>query len=103
MRLESYKSELIIPIVEQKDGIGYHLSCHFKVLKIGKSFVDLLKLIPGLEANTMLNYCCSKIETMGFRKKKFDQSQKSASPLIQEIKKSSLSWFWADEFLVKGK
>lgn len=88
MRLERYKNELIIPIVEQKDEIGYHLSCRLKVLKIGKPFVDLLRLIPGLEVNIILNHCCSMIGTMGLRKKRFDPSQKNASPLIQKIKES---------------
>lgn len=81
---------------EIKKEIGYHLSCHLNALKIGEPFVDLLKLIPGLEFNEIFNHCCGMAGTMGFKKEKYDLSQKIGSPLIDEIKESGLDLILSD-------
>jgi len=85
-----------IKFKEIKREIGYHLSCHLKALKIGKPFVDLLRLIPELEVTAIFNQCCGMAGTMGFKKEKYDLSQKIGSPLIDEIEGSGLDLILSD-------
>jgi hypothetical protein len=58
MRLECYKNEFITHIVKQKEEICCHFSFQLKASKKGKPFIDLLKLIRGLQIDAILNHCC---------------------------------------------
>ena len=94
---QMYKSnELNINFKEIRMRIGYHVPCHLKVQKIGKPFVNLLGLIPGLEIKEVFEKCCGMAGTMGLKKEKFDLSKKVGNPLINEVKDSRLDFILSD-------
>ena len=75
--------------------IGYQISCHLKALKIGTPSLQLLRKIPGLEVE-VFDQCCGMAGTMGFKKEKYDLSQKVGGPLIEELRESNLSLIVSD-------
>jgi len=81
---------------EIRKRIGYQAPCHLKAQKIGVPFVNLLKLIPGLRVHSILDKCCGMAGTMGFKKEKFDLSQKIGEPLFDEIEKEGLDLVLSD-------
>jgi len=81
---------------EIRKRIGYQAPCHLKAQKIGVPFVNLLKLIPGLRVHAILDKCCGMAGTMGFKKEKFDLSQKIGEPLFDEIEKEELNVVLSD-------
>lgn len=76
--------------------VGYQVPCHLKAQKIGMPFVNLLELIPGLEVQTIFDKCCGMAGTMGFKKEKYELSQKVGSLLISELKDSKLTLILTD-------
>jgi len=76
--------------------VGYHVPCHLKAQKIGIPFVDLLGLIPGLEVQAIFDKCCGMAGTMGFKKEKYELSQKVGSSLMNELKDSKLDLILTD-------
>jgi len=81
---------LKVKFKETRIRIGYQAPCHLKAQKIGVPFVHLLKLIPGLEVYAILDKCCGMAGTMGFKKEKFELSQKIGKPLFDEIQREEL-------------
>lgn len=94
---QMYKSnELNTDFKEIRIKVGYHVPCHLKVQKIGKPFVNLLKLIPGLEIKGVFEKCCGMAGTMWLKKEKFDLSKKVGNPLINEVRNSQLDLILSD-------
>ena len=75
--------------------IGYQISCHLKALKIGTPSLHLLREIPGLEVE-VFDQCCGMAGMMGFKKERFDLSQRVGTPLMEEIKKGQLKRIVSD-------
>ncbi|MGQ9648311.1 MAG: anaerobic glycerol-3-phosphate dehydrogenase subunit C [Thermodesulfobacteriota bacterium] len=76
--------------------VGYQVPCHLKAQKIGMPFVNLLGLIPGLEVRTIFDKCCGMAGTMGFKKEKYELSQKVGEPLMNELRDSKLDLILTD-------
>jgi glycerol-3-phosphate dehydrogenase subunit C len=76
--------------------VGYQVSCHLKAQKIGMPFINLLRLIPGLEVQRIFYRCCGMAGTMGFKKEKYELSQMIGNPLMNEIKDSKLDLILSD-------
>ena len=81
---------------EIRKKVGYQISCHLKAQKTGTPFLHLLKQVPGLEIIHLFDQCCGMAGTMGFKKEKFDLSQKVGEPLFEAIKKSGLDLILSD-------
>ncbi|MGB9627133.1 MAG: anaerobic glycerol-3-phosphate dehydrogenase subunit C [Thermodesulfobacteriota bacterium] len=76
--------------------VGYQVSCHLKAQKIGTPFVNLLRLIQGLEVRAIFDKCCGMAGTMGFKKEKYELSQKVGSSLMNELVNSQLDLILTD-------
>lgn len=81
---------------EIRKKVGYQVSCHLKAQKTGMPFLYLLKRVPGLEVCQVFDQCCGMAGTMGFKKEKFELSQKVGEPLFETIKKSGLDLILSD-------
>jgi glycerol-3-phosphate dehydrogenase subunit C len=81
---------------EIKRRVGYHSPCHLKAQEIGAPFVDLLRLIPGLEVAATLDKCCGMAGTMGFKKERYDLSQEIGNPLMSQVREKKLDMVLSD-------
>jgi glycerol-3-phosphate dehydrogenase subunit C len=81
---------------EIRKRIGYQVSCHLRAQNRGVPFLHLLKRVPGLEVAPLFNQCCGMAGTLGFKKEKFDLSQKVGEPLIESIRQSGLDLLLSD-------
>ena len=81
---------------EIKKRVGYQSPCHLRSQKIGTPFVDLLRLIPGLEVVATFNKCCGMAGTTGFKKERYGLSQKIGDPLIDQIRDKNLDLILSD-------
>lgn len=81
---------------EIKRRVGYQSPCHLRSQKIGTPFVDLLRLIPGLEVVATFDKCCGMAGTMGFKKERYELSQRVGTPLIDEIRGEKLDLILSD-------
>jgi glycerol-3-phosphate dehydrogenase subunit C len=81
---------------EIKRRVGYHSPCHLKAQKIGAPFVDLLRLIPGLEVAATFDKCCGMAGTMGFKKERYDLSQEIGNPLMIQVRDTKLDMVLSD-------
>lgn len=79
-----------------KRRVGYQSPCHLKAQKIGAPFVDLLQLIPGLELAATFDKCCGMAGTMGFKKERYELSQRIGNPLSDEIRGKKLDLILSD-------
>jgi glycerol-3-phosphate dehydrogenase subunit C len=59
-------------------------------------FVDLLRLIPGVEVTATFDKCCGMAEIMGFKKERYELSQKIGDPLIDQIRDKKLDLILSD-------
>jgi len=81
---------------ELKRRVGYHSPCHLKAQRIGTPFVDLLRLIPGLEVARRFDKCCGMAGTMGFKKERYEIAREIGSPLMDEIRDEKLDVVLSD-------
>jgi glycerol-3-phosphate dehydrogenase subunit C len=81
---------------EVKRRVGYHSPCHLKAQGIGTPFVDLLRLIPGLEVAGSFEKCCGMAGTMGFKKERYELSREIGNPLMDEIRNKKLDLVLSD-------
>jgi len=86
--------ELNTDFIEIPITFGYHIPCHLKVLNIGQSSVDLLKLIPGVQIEIINEGCCGIAGTYGFKKgeKGYNQSMRIGERLFKRLKASSIDY-----------
>jgi FAD/FMN-containing dehydrogenase/Fe-S oxidoreductase len=66
--------------------LGYHQPCHMRTLNAGTAGLNLLRLIPGLQA-TELEYGCSGMAgTFGLKQKNFRNSLRAGWGLIMSLR-----------------
>lgn len=84
-RIESGKAKLVFKKDWQKR-VAYHAPCHLK--RLGWEFytVELLKMIPGLKFESLIDNCCGIAGTFGFKKENYEYSQKIGQPLFDDIR-----------------
>ena len=71
--------------------IGYHEPCHQRVLAPGQPFVQLLKMIPGLEMAPIDKGCSGMAGHFGLAKKNYDKSMQIGRELMEAIEHENLS------------
>jgi glycerol-3-phosphate dehydrogenase subunit C len=66
----------------------YYPPCHLREQEIGTPYVELLKMIPGIELEFISGgfYCCGLAGVMGFKREYHESSVQLGSPLIQKIR-----------------
>ena len=70
--------------------VGYHLPCHQRVFTKDPPAVKLLKLIPGLQVETIEKGCCGMAGTWGLKSKNYVRSLKMGFGLINAVRDSTI-------------
>jgi glycerol-3-phosphate dehydrogenase subunit C len=65
--------------------VGYFAPCHLRSLNIGLPALEILRLIPGLQIDSIDADCCGLGGTFGFKKEKYDISQEIGKDLAEAI------------------
>lgn len=73
----------------------YHVSCHLRAQGIGDVGRDLLKLIPGIEIET-LEGCSGMGERWGMSKKHYEASLNLARPVLERVDGRQDEWVVSD-------
>jgi glycerol-3-phosphate dehydrogenase subunit C len=68
--------------------VVYYPPCHQREQNIGQPYLDLLRLVPGIELTSIDGnlYCCGMGGIMGFKKEFHDSSIRLGSRLMQKIR-----------------
>jgi glycerol-3-phosphate dehydrogenase subunit C len=64
---------------------GYHTPCHLRVRDLGPENLQLLALIPGMEAVDIDRGCCGLAGSFGMRRAHREESQEIGRYLFQEL------------------
>ena len=78
-----FMADFPVPVAEK---ITYHLSCHLKVQNIGFQSRDLLKLIPGVEVNT-IQQCSGHDGSFSMKKEYYEISLDVGKKLFKGIER----------------
>ncbi len=70
--------------------LGYHAPCHLKALQIGRPGMELVRLIPGVQVETIDEGCCGIAGTYGFKQSGYDNSMKIGAGLFGALAKSDI-------------
>lgn len=67
--------------------MAYYPPCHLREQKIGRPYLDLLRMIPGMTIDSIEGdlYCCGISGIMGFKREFHDSSIKLGSRLMKKI------------------
>lgn len=68
--------------------LAYHAPCHLRAQGIGRSGLDLLRMIPGLQVDDMDAGCCGISGSYGFKKDKYEIGMQVGAPLFKALKDS---------------
>ncbi len=66
--------------------LAYHAPCHLKSQGIGRPWLRLLRMIPGIEIEEMKADCCGMAGTYGFKNEKYQISLDIGRELFERIK-----------------
>lgn len=69
----------------------YHTPCHLKAVTDQRGLLDLLKLIPGIEVESIDRGCTGMAGTFGIAAENFEQSLQIGAPLIEKLKAVNVS------------
>ncbi|MFO0960635.1 MAG: FAD-linked oxidase C-terminal domain-containing protein [Isosphaeraceae bacterium] len=76
------------PILQQ---VGYHQPCHLRALGVGTPGLDLIRTIPGLEAEWIDQGCSGMAGTYGMSRRNFRNSLRAGRPLLTRLGQPGLS------------
>ena len=82
--------ELELDFDPQNVQVGYHLPCHQRVFNKEAPAVKLLKLIPGLQVETIEKGCSGMAGTWGLKSKNYIRSLKMGFGLINSVRDSTI-------------
>ncbi len=68
--------------------LAYHAPCHLRALGIGRTGLDLLRLLPGLVTEDMDAGCCGISGSYGFKKGKYEIGMAVGEKLFRAMKES---------------
>lgn len=66
--------------------VSYHEPCHLKRLGNGRPFVELLRLIPGLEVVELDQGCCGMAGTYGLKERNMEVSLDIGAPVFDKAR-----------------
>ncbi|MDL2272200.1 anaerobic glycerol-3-phosphate dehydrogenase subunit C [Desulfovibrio sp. OttesenSCG-928-I05] len=69
--------------------MSYHAPCHLRALGQGRTGLDLLRLVPGVQVIDTDEKCCGISGSYGFKKGKYDIGMAVGSPLFRAMKESN--------------
>ncbi|GFH62705.1 MAG: anaerobic glycerol-3-phosphate dehydrogenase subunit C [Candidatus Desulfovibrio kirbyi] len=83
------RGELALPAAPQKvETVFYHAPCHSRALGIGLPGLDLLREIPGIQAEYADSGCCGISGSYGFKKDKYPIAMRVGAPLFEAMRQS---------------
>jgi len=65
--------------------LAYHAPCHLKSQGIGRPWLRLLRMVPGIEIEEMKADCCGMAGTYGLKKEKYQISMDIGRELFERI------------------
>jgi len=65
--------------------LAYHAPCHLKSQGVGRPWLRLLRLVPGLEVEEIKADCCGMAGTYGFKQEKYQISMDIGRELFEGI------------------
>jgi glycerol-3-phosphate dehydrogenase subunit C len=66
--------------------LPYHIPCQYRAHRLGKPGIEVLTLIPGLQAIDSQAACCGIAGTYGYKKEKYEIAMQVGEPLFEFIK-----------------
>jgi glycerol-3-phosphate dehydrogenase subunit C len=84
--LEYEAGRLQTDFAPQERLLPYHTSCHQKLHGMGRPALDLLNLVPGIQAQDMGADCCGITGTYGYKHEKYAIAQAVGKPLFERIR-----------------
>ena len=73
---------------ESAQRVAYHAPCHLRAQGAGRTGLELLRLVPGLEAMDMDAGCCGISGSYGFKRGKYDIGMQVGAQLFNALKGS---------------
>lgn len=70
--------------------VGYHQPCHLRALGAGTPGLDLIRTIPGLEAEWINLGCSGMAGTFGLGRRNFRNSLRAGRPLVTRLRQPGL-------------
>jgi len=67
---------------------AYHMPCHLRVQPFADSSLNLLKLVPNLQAEDLKSLCCGMAGSWGMCAANFDLSRKMGADLTDRLEQS---------------
>lgn len=83
------KGELDISRATPLGGIIYHAPCHLRAQGLGLPGLELLRKLPGQEAENADAGCCGISGSYGFKKDKYEIAMEVGEPLFKAVRQSS--------------
>ena len=74
----------------------YHAPCQLKSQGMGQPAMEILKLIPGVEAVESGATCCGIAGTYGLKKEKYEIAQAVGKPLFDKVKEVNPEYAMCD-------
>lgn len=87
--IKLHRSNALKPTVQGASGrMAYYPPCHLREQGIGRPYLDLLNLLPGINVEPIDGsmYCCGMAGIMGFKKEFHDASIHLGNQLMTKIK-----------------
>lgn len=69
---------------------AYHTPCHLRYLSPMRPFLELVRLIPGLDVHTIETGCSGMAGAFGLTARNFEQSMAIGAPLMDALQQSAL-------------
>ncbi len=69
--------------------VAYHMPCHMKALQVGSPGEQLLRLIPGLNVQSIEKGCSGMAGMFGLKKVNYRNSLRAGWPLISSLRESN--------------
>jgi FAD/FMN-containing dehydrogenase/Fe-S oxidoreductase len=84
------RGDLAPPDVPVPVRIGYHQPCHLRALRCGTPGLDLLRSVPGIEAEFIDRGCSGMAGTYGLAARNFRTSLRAGRGLLRRLRESDL-------------
>src|SRR5581483_10700114 len=65
--------------------LAYHAPCHLKSQGIGRPWLNLLRMVPGIQIDEIAAECCGMAGTYGFKNEKYQISMDIGRELFDGI------------------
>ena len=86
------RGELDISGARPLGGVIYHAPCHLRAQGLGLPGLDLLRRLPGVDAQDADAGCCGISGSYGFKKEKYDIAMRVGEQLFKTVRASKAAY-----------